>query len=242
MSYLKNLCLNRLTLPMQIKGPLKLNKDLFRKFLATQADPLPGFEGPKHLKSGRGKDHPKYGRWVQAFAGYYKPDIIVEVGTYAGGTAVGWAQALKTNGRGELICVDNDSYTSGIYPEITKKNILNVGLEDEKFTLKSGDSKIIIPSLAKELKGKVDIYLVDGDHSYEGTLADIENGLPMLKSNGFLLVHDLDKNRKMVEATEEHPYPVYEAFVKIVTDTGFDWCILKFIRKHLGIIKIHSSS
>jgi len=242
MNYLKNFCLNYFILFGQIKGPLKLDKNLFHKFLATGVDPLPNFEGPKHLKSGRGKDHPKYGRWVQAFAGYYKPDIIVEVGTYAGGTAVGWARALKTNKKGELICVDNDSYTSGIYPEITKKNILNVGLEDEKFTLKSDDSKIIIPSLAKELKGKVDIYLVDGDHNYKGALADIENGLPMLKPNGFLLVHDLDKNRKMLEATEEHPYPVYEAFTKIIDDTGFDWCILKFIRKHLGIIKVRPSS
>lgn len=222
-----------------IDGQLKIDKELFNIFLSSIEDPLPDFQGPKHLKSGRGKDHPRYGRWVYAFAKYYKPDIIVEVGTYAGGTAVGWSKALVENEKGRLICIDNDSYTAGIYPEITKKNIQNTGLKENRFDLRCGSSAEIVPKVAQELKGQVDIYLVDGDHRYEGALADIENGLPMLKSGGFILVHDVDVNRKMDEATENRPYPVYEAFQKVINDNDFDWCILKFIRKHLGIIKIN---
>jgi len=60
----------------------------------------------------------------------------------------------------------------------------------------------------------------------------------LVKPGGFVLVHDVDKNRKMAEATECHPHPVYEAFKDVIDDTGFEWCILRFIRKHLGIIKI----
>ena len=221
-----------------IDGPLKFDRELFNIFLSSVEDPLPNFQGPEYLKLGRGKDHPKYGRWVYAFAKYYKPDIIVEVGTYAGGTAVGWSRALIENTKGRLICIDNDSYTAGIYPEITKKNIQSIGLKESRFELKCGNSNEIVPGIAQELQGQVDIYLVDGDHRYEGALADIENGLPMLKSGGFILVHDVDVNRKMDEATANHPYPVYEAFTKVINDNRFEWCILKFIRKHLGIIKI----
>jgi len=101
---------------------------------------------------------------------------------------------------------------------------------------------LVYSNLAKELQGKVDMYLVDGDHRYESALADIENGLLLVKPGGFILVHDVDKNRKMAEATESHPYPVYEAFKKVIDDTGFDWCILRFIRKHLGIIKVASGA
>ena len=221
-----------------IEGPLKLDRELFNVFLSSVEDPLPDFQGPGHLKLRRGKDHPRYGRWVYAFAKFYKPDIIVEVGTYAGGTAVGWARALKENKKGKLICIDNDTYTAGTYPTVTKRNLQEVGLEESRIDLRCGDSKEVVSKIAQELKGNVDIYLVDGDHYYEGALADIENGLLMLKFGGFILVHDVDINRKMDEATENHPCPVYEAFKKTIDDNGFEWCILKFIRKHLGIIKI----
>lgn len=237
MRYFKNAFLKYFAL-RNIEGPLKLNKELFKTFLCSSEDPLPDFQGPSYLKLGRGKDHPRYGRWTYAFAKFYKPDIIVENGTYAGGTAVGWAKALKENKKGKLICIDNDTYTAKTYPVVTKRNLLTVGLEEKRFELKCGNSKEIVPKLAQELRKNVDIYLVDADHHYEAALSDIENGLPMLKTGGFVLVHDLDTKRKMAEVTKKHPYPVYEAFNKIIKNTGFDWCILKFIRKHLGIIKI----
>ncbi|MFQ6094196.1 MAG: class I SAM-dependent methyltransferase, partial [bacterium] len=96
----------------------------------------------------------------------------------------------------------------------------------------------IVPEIARELRGGVDIYLVDGDHHYEAALSDIENGLPMLKPGGVIMVHDVDINREMDEATEAHPHPVYEAFKRTVDTNGFEWCILKFIRKHLGILRV----
>ena len=78
---------------------------------------------------------------------------------------------------------------------------------------------------------------MDGDHTYEGALADLNNGLQMMKPGGFVLVHDLDTNRRMDEMTDEHPHPVYEAFMEIFGKCNFEFCILKFIRKHLGVIK-----
>ena len=221
-----------------IEGPLKLNKELFDVFLSSVENPLPDFKRPKQHILRKRKDHPKYARLVYAFAKYYKPDIIVEVGTYAGGTAVGWAKALAENGKGKLICIDNDTYIAETYPATAKENIRAAGLEEGRYELKCGDSKNIVPDLSKKLKGQVDMYLVDGDHRYESALADIKNGLQLVKPGGFVLVHDVDKNRKMAEATECHPHPVYEAFKDVIDDTGFEWCILRFIRKHLGIIKI----
>ncbi|MFQ6093268.1 MAG: class I SAM-dependent methyltransferase, partial [bacterium] len=111
---------------------------MFDCFLSSVEDPLPDFRGPGHLKVGRGKDHPRYGRWVYAFAKFYKPNIIVEVGTYAGGTAVGWARALKENRKGRLICIDNDTYTAGAYPAMAERNLERVGLYKERFDLKCG--------------------------------------------------------------------------------------------------------
>jgi predicted O-methyltransferase YrrM len=72
------------------------------------------------------------------------------------------------------------------------------------------------------------------DHTYEGVLADIKNGLPMLRPNGLILVHDVDPNRVMNEQTEAHPHPVYEEFNVVIDEYRFEWVILKFIRKRLA--------
>lgn len=80
---------------------------------------------------------------------------------------------------------------------------------------------------------------MDGDHTFEGALADIKNGLPMLRANGLILVHDVDPNRGMNEQTEAHPHPVYEAFNAVNDEYGFKRVILKCIRKHLGIMRVN---
>ena len=216
-----------------IDGNPVFERSLLQEFLSTPRDICPQFEGF------RGKDHPRYGRFVYSFARRCKPELIVEVGTYAGGTAAGWARALAENSRGRLICVDNDSYVDDTYPRVTRINLERAGLEAGRYELRSGDSRAVIPQIAQEHTREVDIYLVDGDHTYEYAQRDLENGLPMLKPGGFILVHDLDRKRKMTESTSEHPFPVYEAFFDFVRGHGFQCCILRFIRKHLGIIQVN---
>jgi hypothetical protein len=61
----------------------------------------------------------------------------------------------------------------------------------------------------------------------------------MMQPGGFILVHDVDSNLDLAdEVSPGHPAPVLDAFREVVRDTGFEWCILKFIRKHVGVIKI----
>jgi predicted O-methyltransferase YrrM len=224
-----------------IDGTLCVDQQVLSDFLAAPYDPLPTFEGPPNfrLKSrGRGKDHPRYGRFIYALARHYRPENVVEVGTFAGGTAVGFARAMVENGSGQLICVDQDVYSSGTFPVVTQRNLRRAGLPDSQVRLCCGDSKEQLPKLAGELRARVDIILVDGDHTYDGALLDLNNCLPLIKPGSLILVHDVDRNRRMDEATSRRPHPVYEAFHRFAADHQLEWCILKFIRKHLGIIRI----
>ncbi|MFC1492577.1 O-methyltransferase [candidate division KSB1 bacterium] len=223
-----------------IEGDYCFDKGVLDNFLNAPYDIAPRFIGPpgSKLRGGRGKDHPRYGRFIFAFAEFYKPQNIVEVGTYAGGTAVCWAEAMKNIPGSQLICIDNDTYSRGTYPEITRQNLAKTGLSKVHYALMNGDSRELLPDFAKKLEKIVDIYLVDGDHTYEGTRADIYNGFPMIRSGGFMLVHDLDRDRIMDEATEDHPFPVYEAFMEFINEHNFKYCILKYVRKHLGVIRI----
>src|SRR5207302_3470554 len=121
-------------------------------------------------------------------------------------------------GRGRLICVDNDTYSKNTYPTLTRRNLDKVGARQGSVDLQCGDSKVLVPELARIYRHQVDIYLVDGDHTYEGALADIRNGLPMVKPGGLLLVHDVEVNRRMDEMTPVHPHPVYEAFHEVIRE------------------------
>ena len=242
-SYLKvQSTLERPLLALQaqrVDGPLRLDDAVYETFLSASWDLTPDFEGPaRTLRLGRGMDHPRYGRFLYAFAKVLRPRLVVEVGTYAGGTATAWATALEENGCGGLICVDNDTYSQGTYPTITRRNLQKTGLSACRYELRTGDSKKVIPALAAALSGSADVYLVDGDHSYDGALADIENGLPMLRPGGFILVHDVDRNFRLLEETPEHPHPVYEAVMHVVRRHRLQWCILKYIRRHLAVIQI----
>ncbi|MCP3978769.1 MAG: class I SAM-dependent methyltransferase [bacterium] len=235
----------RLLLPRAVRrgveGPLRIEPAVFDRFLRAPFDvvtsftPPPGREGKP--SSGRGKDHPRYGRFVYALARELRPDLVVEVGTSAGGTAVGWARALVENGGGALVCLDNDSYASGTYPEVARRNIASTGLAQERYELLSGDSRELLLDLALRHERQVDIVLVDGDHTYDGATLDIASGLRMLRPGGLLLVHDVDRGRRMDEATAEHPYPVHEAFMAAVRGAGLEWCVLRFVRKHLGVAR-----
>lgn len=237
MGIIDNLVLS-LTMRRRVKGPLKIDEKLLRLFLSLPEDPLPDFKGASPEVRGRGKDHPRYGRWMHAFVKFYKPEFVVEVGTNAGGSAVGTARALTENGFGELICIDNGKGVPKSFPDVAMRNILATGLTEDRFRLICEDSVTALSSLAESMERKVGVYLVDAAHTYDAALSDIKNGLPMMKDGGYILIHDVDPKLNLGdEISPGHPCPVREAFEKIIRDNNFDWCILKFIRKHLGVIR-----
>lgn len=229
-----------LGLGWRIAGPSRPDAALLTLFRSLPADPLPEFSGRDGLShGGRGKDHPRYGRFIHAFGRHVRPAEVLEVGTYAGGTAVGWARALVENGTGRLTCVDNDSYSQGIYPAKVAANLAEVGLPPERVRLINGDSRRELLALAAELGGRVDAYLIDGDHAYEGAKADLRGGRPLVRRGGWVLVHDVDPGRAMSEATSAHPTPVLEAVLEFVREEGVkDWYVLEFIRKHLAVLRM----
>lgn len=50
----------------------------------------------------------------------------------------------------------------------------------------------------------IDVIFIDGNHSYEGCKADIENWYPRIKENGIMLFHDCDETSPgVVRAVKE---------------------------------------
>ncbi|MGA2383601.1 MAG: class I SAM-dependent methyltransferase [Gemmatimonadales bacterium] len=225
----------------KVQGSLRLPTEVFEAFLAAPYDPSPDFVLPPKWKR-REHDHPRYARFCYALAKATGARRILEVGSSTGGTTAGWARSLAEGATEatppHLVCVDNDSYNEGVYPTLTGENIERVGLELRRVTFHNGDSGTLLPGIQDRYRHYFDIYLVDANHSYEGALADMENGLPMVAAGGLIVVHDVDRTRRMSEATAEHPAPVYDAFVEFARRHDAEWCILGFIRKHLGVARV----
>ena len=76
-----------------------------------------------------------------------------------------------------------------------------------------GDSRQTIPTLMPEKAEAFDLVLVDGDHSYEGGMADLENTWPLVKPGGCVVFHDVshpahpDLMRCFTEFVSRHHAP-----------------------------------
>ena len=105
---------------------------------------------------------------------------ILEIGTHAGASTCAFLYGLDEKESGHLYSVDIDAKSPAI-----------VSLAGHpRWTFILGDSKdlrILPPAV---LAG-VDILFVDGDHSYEGASADLNNLFTLVRPGGLLLMHDV---------------------------------------------------
>ena len=71
----------------------------------------------------------------------------------------------------------------------------------DKITFLDGDSKLQIPKLTE----KFDLIHVDGDHSYEGAMLDLNNCFNLLNKDGFLVFDDIThpSHRDLLVCAEE---------------------------------------
>ncbi len=105
------------------------------------------------------------------------PRIVLEIGTYAGYTAIHTALALSGNGR--IWTIDIDGKGQQICIEESKR----LGVNDKiKFIV--GNSQSINWYLP------IDILYIDGDHSYDAVLADFTKYSPHVSIKGVIVFHD----------------------------------------------------
>lgn len=134
--------------------------------------------------------------WVLETEG---PAPVVEIGCFQGRSSVVLGQAAKETGR-QLLCIDSwDNWRAGrlewtgktwkAKPGRVKTNgdsiIRAFGRHMVNADLKSDVDYIVFrqksTEAAKEIP-KASFVMVDGDHSFEGVMADLENWIPKIES------------------------------------------------------------
>jgi predicted O-methyltransferase YrrM len=147
-----------------------------------------------------------------------QPVKILEVGSWAGGSAITWAKALKKYcGEGQVVCVDqwqpyfdteinsapiyqkmNDAAADGSIYRLFLHNVNTSGLNDVVSPI-VGNSRQILPTLKRE---EFSIVYLDASHLYRDVVEDIRLSLALVKNGGFLCGDDLELQQSEIEAAD----------------------------------------
>ena len=122
-----------------------------------------------------------------------KPRIVLEIGTYRGGTLFLLSRVASDDAR--LISVDlPGGQFGGGYPSWKNPLYESFARGSQQIRLIRGDSHL---RMTKEAAagltdgGKVDFLFIDGDHTYEGVKSDFELYSGLVAKGGMVAFHDI---------------------------------------------------
>lgn len=78
-------------------------------------------------------------------------------------------------------------------------------------------------NVISQAKGKYDLVYIDGLHTYEGCLADLENYAPMVKKEGYLVIDDANTDMSMPWGYFQGIFDVTEAKKTWFSKTNGEW-------------------
>jgi predicted O-methyltransferase YrrM len=131
----------------------------------------------------------KEGLYLYNLARSLSPDIIVEIGTFRGYSGAYFLQALEDQKKGILYTIDVLSYNKFSEEELEENH--QVAMENLRAVGSRFISVIRGPKDSRWNTDPIDLLYIDGDHSYEACLRDLEIFEPWVRKNGIILVHDV---------------------------------------------------
>lgn len=122
-----------------------------------------------------------------------KPKVIIEIGTYAGGTLFLFCRVAAKDAT--IISIDfPDVRFGGGYPVWKTPLYKAFRLPKQELQLIRADShsQETLDKVKNILGGrKVEFLFIDGDHTYEGVKKDFEMFSPLVKKGGIIAFHDI---------------------------------------------------
>lgn len=142
---------------------------------------------------------------------------ILEIGSWVGASTLSWAQGLKlhNDAHGIISCIDawqpffnRDTHKDDLYLKMelalgteTAYQLYthNVSTLPSTITCQHfrGKSENILPLLREQ---SFDIIFIDGDHSYQAVLNDIQHSLALVKEQGIICGDDLNLQLSQIDA------------------------------------------
>ncbi|MFD1703343.1 class I SAM-dependent methyltransferase [Methylopila henanensis] len=181
-----------------------------REIIYGENSPYEGFsKNPSRVDmQGWGSEHPVFKKVIDAI----NPSLIIEVGTWKGGSALHMAKLVREKSlNAEIVCVDTwlgnwqhwarkdgvgsvkDLALVNGYPTLYYtflNNVVCAGYEDiiTPFSLPGYSAY----KFFENKKVKADIVYIDGDHEYDGVHLDLRTYWEVVKPGGVLVGDDIN--------------------------------------------------
>lgn len=164
-------------------------------------------------------------RLIQVECGRRPPGLfsMIEVGSWAGASALTWGLALQEFCQGifRIVCIDpwevwptlaanptpggqvmREALTTNQVKSLFDHNVRVTGLADRIIPMMA-TSEQALPYFESE---SVDLIYLDGDHSYRHVSRDIQLAIPLLKPHGILCGDDLELQGSEVDLAFAHAH------------------------------------
>ncbi|MBU1417898.1 MAG: class I SAM-dependent methyltransferase [Proteobacteria bacterium] len=125
-----------------------------------------------------------------------RPLLVVEIGCFIGFSTLHFAQALREQGFGKMISIDAFDWEvdagNGLEnrQDVALRYWRRAQLEDI-VTYVKGYSTEVYPQLESEIKKKIDLLYIDGDHSINGVFKDFNVYYGDVRVGGYIILHDI---------------------------------------------------
>jgi cephalosporin hydroxylase len=157
--------------------------------------------------------------WIyQEIIAEIRPDLIIETGTYSGGSALFMAHLLDIIGRGEIITMDID----GDRPRPDHPRI--------RYVKGSSADHELIASLLGSRPAETRLAILDSDHSKRHVLDELNLLSPYVSVGSYIIVEDTNVNgHPTFKAHGEGPFEAVEEFLSRNTNFVVDEYREKFL-------------
>lgn len=114
-----------------------------------------------------------------------RPEVVVETGTWRGGSALYWANTLESLGLtgSRIVTVDLQNITANAAANPLWKKYV-------RFLQGSSTDKKIVAEIAAITAGRRTLVMLDSDHSMKHVLDELHAYAPMVSSGSYLIVED----------------------------------------------------
>ena len=189
---------------------------------------------------------------VQRGNGSFK---VLEIGSWAGGSAITWAQAIKSfhQGNGIVVCVDswepyidlekerdmhylrmNMALETGTVFKLFVHNIRTSQNNDIVFAVKAPADRVL-PLFLSE---KFDLVFVDGDHAYSNVSRDLRNCARLVAEGGILCGDDLELQLPQVDVNYAQQMSEVDYIQDPKTGKWFHPGVAVAVKEMLGTVSV----
>jgi len=132
-----------------------------------------------------------------------RPEVIVEIGTYQGGSTLALAHLLDQLGHGRVISID---VRHDLVAEIARRH--------PRITLITGDACEVYPLVKQSIGNEKNVLIIeDSAHLFDITLNILRTYSPLIPPGGYFIVEDSICHHGIKSGPNPGPYEAIEEFL-----------------------------